>query len=48
MIHEGDGQYCAKELLSDKFLNLILDKPELLKKSDIFSFGLTFLKLLKG
>lgn len=48
MIHEGDGRYCAKELLSDKYLNSMLNDPELLKKADIFSFGLTFLKLLKG
>lgn len=41
-IPEGDCRYLAKELLSREVLNYIPD----LKKSDIFSLGITVFELL--
>lgn len=47
-IQEGDGKYCAKELLSDAYMKERMNSPQLLKKADIFSLGMIMLQLMMG
>lgn len=44
-LQEGDGKYCASELLEDEFLKQSLLEPHTLFKSDVFSLGLSLTEI---
>lgn len=47
-IQEGDGRFCAPELLNDSYIEANKTRIETLSKVDMFSLGLTLLSIMAG
>lgn len=47
-IKEGDGRFCAPELLNDSYVETNKARIDLLSKADMFSLGLTIFTVMTG